>query len=592
MLEKTRLEELSIALPDKERKELLERISRRMEREESDEAVAVELREDEREKIIDYELRRAGWWVQFVVWLRTLFSGRRTREVFVDVRLRRLRASIRAANPGLSGFDTRDLSPKFARKVYDLFLRLQPLLEPYRALSVDRALRAAAYAYLVERRYEKSRTTVEDFVTGNEMEEIFAETGQTDDIRKRLATRLSDYVRGIPETFIASLEERCRLHLAIARLAAFPFAAFFRYFNHVLGEPAEPRYPSFEHAPAMLVLDLLERLFVPIALVRRAAADAEWAPEPLAYWLLARSGITPPDEAGLAKIEPEMAKLRVHLGELAAEAESFESAIPLLDIVRYFRRDPWYQLVFNPPRLYLKSLYSTALKERIGAELDQRLGTIRERVINRKMQELLKIAKPVELQYYRENPGFDHRTLGLPTFIHVRSLTFTANYLLAQYKGPILEAVNLLATTVLANNRITQSRITQHTSTLEDLEARIVLFDRSLAPDEDDGKQLARFRFTIATDILAQKSYRAFVVQKDREARDLIEKAVDGLGGVKRILDEIRTSAFENIRSLLKTLHAWRGRPQTLGQILNARSEGIAAFLKLLDQLMALEKGG
>ncbi len=73
--------------------------------------------------------------------------------------------------------------------------------------------------------------------------------------------------------------------------------------------------------------------------------------------------------------------------------------------------------------------------------------------------------------------------------------------------------------------------------------------------------------------------------------RDLIEKAVDALGGVKRVFDEIRTSAFENIRSLLKTLHSWRGRSQTLGQILNARSEGIAAFLKLLDQLMELEKG-
>ena len=72
----------------------------------------------------------------------------------------------------------------------------------------------------------------------------------------------------------------------------------------------------------------------------------------------------------------------------------------------------------------------------------------------------------------------------------------------------------------------------------------------------------------------------------------LIEKAVDALGGIKRILDELRTSAFENIRSLLKTLHSWRGRNLTLGQILNARSEGIAAFLKLLDQLMELEKGG
>jgi hypothetical protein len=592
MLEKTRLEELSIALPDKERKELLERISRRMEREEGEEAVPIELREDEREKIIEYELRRAGWWVQFIVWLRTLLSGRRAREVFIDVRLRRLRASIRAASPGLSGFDTRDLSPKFARKVYDLYLRLQPLLEPYRALSSDKVVRAASYAYLVENRYEKARKTVEEFVTGNEMEEIFADTGQTDDIRRRLTTRLGEYVRAVPESFIAALEERCRMHLAIGRMVAFPFTAFFRYFNHVLPEPAEPRYPSFEHAPAMLVLDLLEKLYVPVALVRRAAADPEWAPEPLAYWLLAKSGATPADEPGLARVEPDLARLRVQIAELAAEAESCEAVLPLLDIIRYFRRDPWYQLVFNPPRLYLKSLYTSALKERIGAQLEQRLGTIRERVINRKIQELLKISKPAELQYYRENPGFDHRALGLPTFTHVRSLTFTANYLLAQYKGPILEAVNLLTSTVLANNRITQSRITQHTSMLEDLEARIVLFDRSLAPDEDDGKQLARFRFTIATDILVQKSYRAFLVQKDREARDLIEKAVDALGGVKRVLDEIRTSAFENIRSLLKTLHSWRGRNQTLSQILNARSEGIAAFLKLLDQLMELEKGG
>jgi hypothetical protein len=592
MVEKTRLEELSIALPDKERKELLERISRRMEREEGEEGIPVELRDDEREKIIEYELRRAGWWVQFVVWLRTLVTGRRTREVFVEVRLRHLRSAIRAASPGLSGFDTRDLTPRFARKVYDLFLRLQPLLEPYRALSSDKTARAAAYAHLVESRYDKALRTVEEFVTTAEMEEIYADTGQTDDIRRRLSTRLGEYVRLLPESLIGQLEERCRLHLAIGRLAAFPFASFFRYFNCVLAEPAEARYPSFEHAPAMLVLDLLERLYVPVQLLRRAGADPDWAIEPLAYWLRARSGQPTADEAGPERVDPELARLRTQIGELVAEAESFEAAIPLLDLIRYFRRDPWYQLVFNAPRLYLKSLYTSALKEKVGAQLEQRLGPIRERVINRKILELLKLTRPVELQYYRENPGFDHRTLGLPTFSHVRSLTFTANYLIAQYKGPILEAVTLLVSSVLANNRITQGRITQHTSMLEDLEARIVLFDRSLAPDEDDGRQLARFRFNIATDILVQKSWRAFLVQKDREARDLIDKAVDALGGVKRIFDEIRTSAFENIRSLLKVLHSWRGRSQTLGQILNARSEGIAAFLKLLDQLMELEKDG
>ena len=79
MLEKTRLEELSLALPEKERKDLLERIARRMERTEGEEAFPVELKEDEREKIISFEMKEAGVWVRFLIWLRTFITGR-TRE--------------------------------------------------------------------------------------------------------------------------------------------------------------------------------------------------------------------------------------------------------------------------------------------------------------------------------------------------------------------------------------------------------------------------------------------------------------------------------------------------------------------------------
>jgi hypothetical protein len=35
----------------------------------------------------------------------------------------------------------------------------------------------------------------------------------------------------------------------------------------------------------------------------------------------------------------------------------------------------------------------------------------------------------------------------------------------------------------------------------------------------------------------------------------------------------------------------YKGKNTTLQQICNARSDGIGAFLKLLDQLMELEKG-
>ena len=86
--------------------------------------------------------------------------------------------------------------------------------------------------------------------------------------------------------------------------------------------PAEMAFtPTITGENDSLVLDLLEKLYVPVALVRRAAADPEWAPEPLAYWLLAKSGATPADESGLARVEPDLAKLRVaNVAEFSTQA--------------------------------------------------------------------------------------------------------------------------------------------------------------------------------------------------------------------------------------------------------------------------------
>jgi hypothetical protein len=591
MPEKSRLEELSKELPEKERKELLERIGKRMEHEDGEEAVPVELQEDERQKIIAFEMKKAGAWDRFLLWLRTFFTGKPRTEVFFDIRLHHLKAHIRAVSPGITGFETRDLSVKFARKLYDVFLASQPVLGVYHALASDKAVRGAAYGWLVERKLEHAKKSIDDFIGTEEMEEIFAQTGQTEEIRKKLSLRLNDYVRTIPESFMLQLEEQARLHLSLGRLASFPFTSFFRYFNCVLGETVDPKYPPFENAPVMLTLDLMEKLYVTFGLFHRSAPDYLYAEEPIAYYLYLRAGLKPGAEGGEERVGTELGQLRADVLTLAKAIDGFETEVPLLDLLRYFRKDPWFQLMFNPPRLYLKSLYFTTLKTKLGVELEERLGSIKERVIDRKIQELLKGQRMMEFNYYRENPDFDFRKLGLPFFSSIRSLTLVYNYLQIHFKGATQEAAGIVSGTALSNNRILQSRLAQNISGLEDLEARIVLFDRSLSPDEEDGKQLGRFRFSVATDLLLQKTYRSFVSQKDRDARDLIDKTREFLTGVRKIFDDIRTSTFENTRSLLKTIHLYRGRNQTLGQILNARSEVIGVFLKLLDQVLEIEKG-
>ncbi len=312
-------------------------------------------------------------------------------------------------------------------------------------------------------------------------------------------------------------------------------------------------------------------------LLHRSAPDYLYAEEPIAYYLSLRAGTEAGSGRRRGTVGAELAKLRADVLALAKAVDAFDAAIPVLDLLRYFRKDPWYQLVPTPPRLYLKSLYFSTLKTRLGVEIEERLDTIKERVIARKVHELLKGQRLIEFDYYRENADFDFRNLGLPYFSCIRSLTLVYNFLAMHFKGAMQEAAQITSGTALANNRILQSRLSVQISGLEDLEARIVLFDRGLSPDEEDGKQLGRFRFSVATDLLLQKSYRAFVLQKDREARDLIDKAREFLMAIRKIFDDIRTSSFENTRSLLKTIHLYRGRSQTLGQILNARSEVIGS---------------
>jgi hypothetical protein len=323
--------------------------------------------------------------------------------------------------------------------------------------------------------------------------------------------------------------------------------------------------------------------------VRRHSPTYAYAEEPIAFQFFSADASAEQDQT---LIEKEMERVRQQLQEFFHEVDGFDRTVPLFDLIRYFRKDPYYSVSITPPVLHLRSLYFSRLKGVLMKDLDERIATIRQRVVRRKIQEVFRGQKTQELSHYREIPAFDFRKLGLPYFVHPSSLSFVYNFIVLQYKQGIQEAVQLMGNYVLGNNRITQNRLLQSTSGLEDLDARILVFDHSLSPEEEDGKLLIRFRYNVATDLVLQKSYRSFVQQKDKDARDMVERGKESLTGVKRILDEVRTSTMESIRSALKTLHMHRGKSQTLAQILNARADGIGVFLQLLDQLLDLEKSG
>ncbi len=584
---RSRLEELSLELPETERKQLLDRIAKRVEREQDEEAIVVELRDDERARVITSEINRAGLWVRFLLWLRMLLTTRSRQEVFVDLKLRTLKTRIRSSAPGVTGFESRDLTPRVGHFLHQLYLRVLPLMPIYHTLGSDKAIRGAAYSWLIERRWAEARRQVLDFVPLQEMEDLVSQTDNVEEVSKKLASRVTEYIRAVPESLVAEAEGEAALHLTLSRLASFPFATFFGYFGYTLGDEAPT--PTFVPAPAMLALDLMERLHACLSLLAEAGPDFSFAEEPVAYVMLLKAGHHPTEEPDFQKVKSELAELRGRIQELGKQAYTFQRAVPLMDLVRWFRRDPWYQLVANPPRLHLKSLYFATLKARLGAELSQHLNTIQEQVVTRRIAEVLRGRKQVELPHCKLPEDVDLRSMHLPGFSCIRSLTFLYNYLVQQFRGAMQEAAQLIGVTLLVNNRLLQNRISLSIAGLEDLEARIVLYDRSLSSDEEDGRILAHYLDTLANDPTTQKAYRSLVAQKDREARELIDKSKEYLATLRGIFDDLIERSTEGSRSLLKTLHVYRGKQQTIAQVLTARSEAIGTFLRVLDQVSRLE---
>jgi hypothetical protein len=269
----------------------------------------------------------------------------------------------------------------------------------------------------------------------------------------------------------------------------------------------------------------------------------------------------------------------------------FDRRVPLLDLLRYFRRDPYLRLEFSVPRLQLRPAYASLLREHFLAQLAEKLSAVKQNVIERRLHEIFRSEQLLELFYYNDRPGFDFRKLGLPYFAHSRSLMVLYNFLSKIYKGFVQEAIQAANSYIFAGNRIVQTRLMQSAGGLEELEAKIVLLDRSLSPEEEDGRALTAFRSRITTDLSQQKLYRGFIAQKDKEARDLLEQGIDHLQSIKRHFDETVASPVESVKAILKTLHFSRGRNQTLAALLKSTAELIGDFLELLRQLLALEKG-
>lgn len=627
-------------MPEHEREALLNRLKQSV-RSETDEREAPLHREvDERERTqrIEKDLSRLSIFARLWLWLRSKFGGRSIKEAYVAMRLKALKRSIAGRFPGLTGFETRDLSPRFADEIFRIYSLTVPLKPLYRRVWTDPVDLQRMVVGVLESRIPDVKRSVTEVLPMERLEEIVRSTGSREALREEATRRLSDYIDGIPGSVFASVQEDIKPLERTRDIVLYPYTSFFQLFHFTPMEEDINKKTYFKSASVMLCLEHLEALHHALYSVTTIPSHYELPDDMLMYLSVAEEveaergleteadeangevsqaegrapklplsdsvdepvadGASEPpkakspepvdEEYATARVDPKVKDLVTQLIDRSREAYK---KLPFEALIRYFTKDPYYELVRTFQETPVKELYVSVLRLRFLAELDKLYPELRKRVVERDIRELFEGKTLRTFRNYREYQSIDYRKLGLPFFIHTRSVVLLFNYIHWFYRGYIQEVVQLLDKNVLSQNRITRDRLVQYAQTVEETAERIRQFDYSLSSDSEDGRMFQRLRFTLAQDSGHQKMYRSLVLQKDREVRTIIERGVDALNGLLRVFMDLMQSSSPTIRTAMQNHYFIKGRPTSLTEIVQERMDHIQNFLRLLDQVIKLERG-
>lgn len=597
MSKKTTLRELSSNLTEKERKELLEKIYNSQKNEEQEYIVPIELEEDERKRIIHSEIRQLTWWKKFILWLQTLLSGKEKEKLFLNMKISELKKSIRRINPGLTGFETRDLSVKFAQHIYDVYCTAFPLIHFYYNFTGRPDFKDKLIVRIIDESYPQAKKNIKDFFSVDEMEEIYAASGR-EKLEKLLYKRVDDYLKAIPAKVFNKVEAEIKPIFSLKNIVLFHYREIFNFFSYLLPpEMLDKKYPFFKSAPALILIDHLERMYYALFFALSNLENGFIISDELLWCsILLQNNLSidnhiEEDNNLYSRLEQEKSLLQNHFLTLISEVTKFNAVVPLLDLIKYFRKDPYYRLKFYLPSLPIKTIYFKACKLKLEKQLSEKILLIKERVINRKIAELFGDRNITPLRYYTEEREEIFTKLGLAYFSKIKSLTLLYNYINKVYKAVIQDILQVINDYFFSHNKRNQHKLLTFASTFEELEDKILHFDKALSPEEEDGKALMRLRYNIASDLTHQKIYRNLVSEKDKDATALVDKGIECLTGINEIFDEILHNPIDSVKLTLKTLKMYRTKNYTMEQLLLTVINSITDFLTVFHQVVEMEKG-
>ncbi len=575
--------ELSRDLSDVDRTDLLKKINQSLNiNEEKDNGIyEKEIDNDEKTALIHEEINILPLIVRFFLWLRSKLTGRSEKELHLAGKISKLKKKIRHQSSNLTGFETRNLTPHFAEQVYNLYSHSMPLRGLFEKLWMDSTVSQVFFLNIVESRLQNSIEEPSDLMDLDELVEIYGVNGRKEDISRQLLNRLDEYISKIDKKVFIDLEIEMRPFYYLRDLILFPYVQFFQQFGYTPIDSTQGEKVNFKNASAILCLGDLEKLYCALYSVTKLDKRMN-----LNKKLIEQVNLLDEFEYIDNVEEMENQGIMGFLSDIIETSQIFFNKVPLSDLIRYFKKNPYLKIMFYLPKIDLEEFYRNTLRIKLIDRIDQMFPDIQKRYIALETERLFKDKRFSGFQHYREYSSIDYAKLGVSAFSQIKSLELVYNYLACFFRGYIQETIRLLERGILSQNRLIRDSMLQYATVIEDTVDNIRDFDESLAPDSEDGKLFNKFRFSMAKDQIQEKMYRKIVVQKDREAKSLSEAGIESISGIKRVFIEILNSKNMTIAEQLDQHYFINNEPTLLKDVINEQIDHIHQFEHLYHHIM------
>ena len=528
--------ELAHALPDEERRELYRKIMVSLgftrDDDESRALVRTEIHPDQRRDMISRELAALGPLGRLRLWLRSWLTGKIKEDALIEQKLRTLRKRMVRSEVCVSSSLSEMLSDSFAQRLFDMYLRAYPLVPLFSDLWKSKELLRTVVQSVLERRISGSKKRLGDFLSDEEMREIYVNSGSRTEIRNHLLERLDHYIASIHEGVFAEILAGLSPLYHLKNLALYDYPLLLSSFGMDVSAAPSVEPPAFSRCRAVTVLDQLEELYHALYLWHRLESKFAVHRELLEYYLQAEAADLSEEPVHEADVSRGTAGLERDIKALHDAAREFSANVPLADLIRYYREDPYHRLVVYTPRIHLKEFYYSALRVELLSEVDERFPSVRESAITTLIEETFG-HQPPEFTHYRAGSPVVSGKGGLPTFRYVRSVNILYNFLQIIFRRVIRPAISSVQRSIPARSREISNELSFFSAGLEDLADKLHAFDESFSPDSDEGKTFFRVRYSMEKDATQQRIYRSIVAQRDKQARGMLDKGLEYLQGMQ-----------------------------------------------------------